>query len=141
MPMKSFNDNKIAENFWNGDSSLSEENHLFESSEGIEKSYMDFVFEKRKTPADLETRIWEAIETKNKQRLRVFSFVGIAASVVVLVGIFGIIKHQEKQRELEEQFALIEQTLQHAANEVSVDEDAVETVLYTDELITIVAEN
>jgi len=139
--MKSSNDNKIAEHFWNGDSSLSEENHLFESSEGIEKSYMDFVFEKRKTPADLETEIWKRIEAKNRQRLRFSSFVGIAASVVALVGIFGIIKHQEKQRELEEQFALIEQTLQHAANEVSVDEDAVETVLYTDELITIVAEN
>ena len=141
MPMKPFNDNEIAKRFWNGDSSLSEENHLLESSEGIEKSYKDFVLEKRKTPTDLENRIWKGIETKNKQRLRVFPFVGIAASIVALVGIFGFIKHQEHHRELEAQFVLIEQTLQHAANEVSVDENGDETVLYADELITIVAEN
>ena len=139
--MKPFNDNEIAERFWNGGSSLSEENHLLESSDGIEKSYLDFVLDKRKTPADLENRIWNEIETKNKQRLHVFPFVGIAASVVALVGVFGLMKHQEHQRELEAQFVLIEQTLQHAANEVSVDEIADETVLYTDELITIVAEN
>ena len=141
MRMKLFNDNKITEQFWNGETSLSEEKDLLENSDGIEKAYNDFILYKRKTPSELENTIWEAIEGKKRRQIRIFSLTGIAASILVLVGVFGMLKYQERQRELEIQFALIEQTLQHAASEVAVEEDAVETILYTDELITIVAEN
>jgi hypothetical protein len=141
MRMKLYNDNNISEKFWNGETSISEENDLFENAEGIEIRYIDFISEKRNAPLNLENEIWNTIELKKKRRIRDYSFASVAASVLVLVGVFGILNYQERQRELEMQFALIEQTLQHAANEVSVEEDALETVLYEDELITIVAEN
>lgn len=142
--MKPLENKELLGKFWNGETSLKEEEHLkkvISADDGVEAKYFDFLKSEKDQIVDLESEIWEKIEKKSgahqkQKRIRMWT---AAASVLILISIsVSVLQRQQKAR-LEKQFALIEQTLNHVSGELT--ESVSNEVLYQDEFIKVVAEN
>jgi hypothetical protein len=144
--MKRNNKIEITEKFWEGKTSLSEEEMLLSSeklsgeTEG-EDAYFHYVYTMRSQTFDGENKIWAAIAAKRNKKRNLYYFIGVAASILIFLGFFSLTKNENNPEEKEAQFALIEQTLQQAATGITAEIEPAVKVLYEDEMIVIVADN
>lgn len=103
--------------------------------------YEEYLTQMKKCPDNIESEVWNAIQRKRHSKSIVLSIVGIAASILILVGIFSTISYQQKKVDIETQFAMIEQALNFTSSELSHEGNSNVDILYEDDVITIVAES
>lgn len=135
--------NEIINKFWQGKTTLEEENSLknikdFSENEFVENEYFKFLSSQETTSSDIETDIWSFIETKRNSKKR-FIQLAIAASFVLILSITGIFSYKARQLKLEQEYALIEQTFMHLSDELNTSTNA-EEIIYEDDYVIIVAE-
>lgn len=141
MLMKQLSRNKLVKNFWEGKTSLAEDEFL-KSQKHIgepEKAYFNFLNAKDQIPKNLEVDIWKSINRKHSTTKKLVIRWAVAATVVSVIGLAGIIGLQQRKAKLNEQFALIEQTLNHVSYELTTTHSS--DIIYKDDNIVIVAEN
>lgn len=145
--MKRSDHSESIKRFWEGNTSLPEENSLFDSKRDIrfpkaDEMYMRYInAERNKTFSDEEV-VWAYIvNAKNRKKKKFIATVGIAASVLILAGTWFFFNIKETKKRNEAQFALLEQTLNNVASGISTVNNSSVNVLYEDNLIVIVAEN
>jgi hypothetical protein len=144
--MKQNNDKEMIEKFWEGQTSLSEEDMLFNriipsGETACEDTYFNYVKAMRSQAFDGEDQIWAAIGTVGNKKRKLYYSIAVAASILILLGVFVLVKHENNPEEKQAQFALIEQTLHQAASGISAEIEPAVKVLYEDEMIVIVADN
>lgn len=141
--MKPLNNSENFGKFWTADTTLQEEVDLkklthFSEDEKAEELYFSYLAKEKQVPILLEKEIWKSIEKRNEKKVSLIARWSIAASIIVMLGISGYTVHKQRQANLEMQFALIEQTLEHVSSELT---SAPQQVIYEDDVIVIVAEN
>jgi len=92
--MKPSEKSKLIEKFWDGDTTLNEEEMLFVDQQQIpdeskESAYFSYISESRKNTFHTQDEIWESIKrNEKKRRVLLYWSTGIAASFLVLLSIF-----------------------------------------------------
>jgi len=102
---------KLVEKYKKGDSTLNEENILFNNAKNLESSFerwSTFVKNnKTKAPKDFNNTLWESFQNKKTRKrrgfIRIFS---AAASVIVLISIFISNREQKGQSYFEKEVLL-----------------------------------
>ena len=102
--------------------------------------YDEYVSYMKQYPDDIEDRVWNYIQKKQRRKVVSILSIGIAASLIIAVSVFSI-SRQNKIENMEEQFAIIEKALSQTSSELSNENNKRFEVIYEDEIITIVAEN
>lgn len=138
--MKPFKKRELAEKFWDGSTSLEQEKHMkanaFLLSE-IEQQYFRYTKSGKECDIKLEDEIWKKIQHKNQRKL--YLIFAAAASLALLVASTTYFTIAEKKMKQEQNFALLEETLNHVSVELS--SASTPEVIYSDENLFIVAEN
>lgn len=139
--MKPFDKNKINQAFWNGETTITEENKLKEQNDldGSESSYFRYLETEQVVPSNLETIVWKSVKKSQKKKKQIFIQWAVAATAVLLIGTILFVNKQKQQAILDEQFAVLEQALNHVSNELT--NTSTNDVIYKDEYIIIVANN
>ena len=141
MLMKLLKKDKLIRDFWDGKTTLDDEALLkrssFESAE--EKAYFTYLKSLAGEKSDGAIDSWNFIVKNRPTKTRFIARIAVAASIVFVIGIAGLSLHQNRKAELETQFALIEQTLNHVSTELTTTHST--AIIYEDDLIVIVAEN
>lgn len=132
----------LIDKYWDGNSSLEEEKQLknrIHDESDIEGIYFNYLNRENIVPLNLEESVWNAInDNQNKPFLNKQTW-WIAASIVLLLSLTSTLVVQKRQTLLEQEFALIEETLFHVSGELN--HSTINEVLYQDDFIVIVAEN
>jgi hypothetical protein len=137
--------NKNASDFWEGNTSFSEEINFRKErlSGSLENddlgAYLDYCNAMRFTPESIENDVWVQFNNKNRKLRNFRTVFTAAASIMIILGISLFFYLRERNQKLEMQFALIEETFRHTSSELTIEETIESQVLYEDELITIVA--
>jgi hypothetical protein len=144
MPMKPSEHDKLLEKFWEGETSLNEETLLKDMLENerkrsFETDYFNFLKNQPIAPIGLENEIWDNLPKKRFVLSSRTVRWAAAASVALLCTVAGIAGYQHRQQKLANDFALLEQTLNHVSKQVSASNS--NEVLYEDDAIVIVASN
>jgi len=97
--MKPLEKSKLIESFWEGNTSLSEEEMLFSDEqpkpdESTDNAYFCYIRESRKNSFQAQDVIWESIKSsQKKRRVLIYLSTGIAASFLVLLSLFSTISN------------------------------------------------
>jgi len=109
--MKRNNNKELIEKFWEGDTTLSEEEVLFadDKSEGLkenDRAYFRFIEKARNVNDSREEEIWQSIVVREHRRKRIiYLSLGIAASVLLIVSLFVITSTESKSKNFDNQIA------------------------------------
>ena len=107
--------NDDLKNYWDGETSLSEEEALFFNEKRAPEleAWATYVQQKKvKAPSHLQDSIWSAIENRNKSKKRmIYSLSGVAASILLVIAFFiqprnADMGYAEKEALLEEALAM-----------------------------------
>ena len=106
---------KLVEKYKEGDSTLKEENSLFNNagkSEPSLEAWSTFVnINKTETPQDFNDKLWKSFQNKKaRKRRRIISVLSAAASILILVSIF-IANRGPKEQSYAEKERLLNQAL------------------------------
>jgi len=137
--------NNRSDQFWNGNLSLEEEKKFLEEcivhpGSPVDVQYARFVFSKQNETCPVsEDQLWNSIQQKNRKRY--LHFASVAASFLIIVATLFFIRRAESREKLQNDFALLEQTLRHVSEGIDSESQSQINVLYEDEWIVIVSEN
>ena len=139
--MKLFNKNKIEKAFWKGETTISEEELLKKHPNlpKAENAYFRYIETEQVVPSRLQNMVWHEIKKKHQNRYWIYSGWAAAATVTLIIGTIFFTYQMRKQTRLEEQFAVLEYTLNHVSKEITT--TSTDDVVYEDDYIIIVATN
>ena len=137
--MKEHKTERLIKKYKEGESTLNEEQFLFDSTENLDPSleaWSTFVkSNKTETPEDLNEILWESFQNKkNKKRKLFISIMSTAASVILLISLFLGNPKQEALNYAEKEALL------SLAKKMVSNSDVVETeqrIIYENEIVII----
>ncbi len=139
---------KLLESYYKGETSIEEEKllkNLFQQEEKVsaEKDVFGWYSREGQVPDDLEESLFEGIKQKelnnNNRRLFIYRFSSIAASVLIVIGLFLGIK-AERVRKMENNFFVMEHALYQISESIQPAEQEEMMVLWVDENVEIIIE-
>lgn len=135
--MSEENLNDDLKKYWNGETSLSEEEALFSNDKQAAEleTWATYVQQKKvKAPSHLQDAIWSAIENRNKSKKRIiYSLSGIAASILLTIAFF--VQGENTDMEYAEKEALLQEALAMFPDENQ--KQNVQDIIYEDDTILI----
>ncbi len=137
--MKEHNLNKIFEKYKKGNSSLDEENILFENANNLNtsfKAWSNFARNNKiETPKDFNDTIWESFENKinNKHKSRFKIVIMSAAASILLIIAFFIGNTTKKELSYDQKAALLNEALSMFSDNKQNNEN----IIYENETIVI----
>ena len=141
MLMKQLSKNKLHGKFWTGKTSIKEDIEVrkLEDLSDADKAYFNYISQVDEIPTNFENEIWETINKIKTRPQKILIRWSIAATILIIIGLASVFSIHQRKLKLEEQFAIIEQTMHHVSFELTNSRST--DILYKDDFIVIVAEN
>ncbi len=137
---------KLLESYYKGETSIEEESQLKElilqeEAGSTEKDAFSWYLHAGSVPNDLEASLFEGIKKKeqknNSRRMFIYSISSVAASVVLIVGLFLGIR-ADRLRKMENDFFVMEHALYQISESIQPEEQEEMLVLWVDENVEII---
>ncbi|WP_400079348.1 hypothetical protein [Winogradskyella sp. R77965] len=137
--MKDDNTERLIKKYKEGQSTLNEEQLLFESTENLEPSidaWSTFVkHNKKEIPEDFNAQLWQSFEKRTNKKRKVFvGILSAAASVVLLVSLFLFNQNHDEMSYAEKE------TLLNLARDMVYNTDSAEVeerIVYENDIVII----
>ena len=137
--MKEENTNRLIKKYKEGESTLKEEEHLFNTALNADptlKNWATFVKKnKGTTPSDLNERLWEAFEPKTSTKNRLLTVLLSTAAAVLIGTALLITFQQQKKNDYAEKEALLSQALDMVTSSNQVQPN--EYIIYENDMVII----
>lgn len=137
--MKEDKTERIIKKYKEGNSTLEEEQFLFENSKSSEhelKAWSTFIQNNKvETPENFNEALWESFENKKDRKRKIFvSIMTAAASVIILLSLY-MTNFKQKELNYTEKEALLNQALNMVSN--SGPTEAQRSIIYENDMVII----
>jgi len=136
----------LLDKYYKGETSLEEEkelrNFILSEEEGkAENNMFGYFRQEAEIPEDLEDSIFKVIEKKNKGggslKFRMYSYISAAAVIIVLLSVYLGFRN-ERNRQMENEFFVMEQALFRVSESIQPEEEQDMLVLWVDNNVEII---